>query len=84
MRHAIANFNKEDLMSDLPLHKELGITLDDEREEKRKDRREDDVCKKCGATLLGALSGRPLPVEESTESNSGHTFIVTSYCPNCE
>lgn len=79
VRHAIANFNKEEVM-DQELYDKLGV----KRERPNPLANENDACKKCGTALLGALSGLPLPAEESTESNGGHTFIVTPYCPNCK
>lgn len=78
MRHAIANFNKEEVM-DHELYRKLGV----KREKSGALTDRNDVCKKCGTTLRGTLSGRPLPVEESTEKNNGHAITVTAYCPAC-
>jgi len=64
------------------LCEELGFTISGHRE--RSPARENDVCKKCGATLFGALTRRPLSAGESTEGNGEYAFTVTPYCPGCE
>lgn len=84
VRHAIQNLNnnKEGIMC-TSLHEELGFTLFGRKPE-RSTASENNVCKKCGATLWGALTGRQRSVNESNEVNSEFNFTVVSYCRYCD
>ncbi|MCR4322962.1 MAG: hypothetical protein NUV61_02650 [Candidatus Azambacteria bacterium] len=83
VRHAIQNFNKEDTMCP-SLHEELGFKIFGEKEERSTASEESNVCKKCGATLRGVLTGRRISISNANGDNGEFTFIIITYCPHCD
>ncbi|MBI5912953.1 hypothetical protein HY839_00750 [Candidatus Azambacteria bacterium] len=66
----------------ISLHEELGLKK--QNQDERGAAPENDACKKCGTTILGALTGRRISTGEVIDGNGEHAFTIIPYCPNCE